>query len=76
MLLPHSKSSLAMSTELAMQQMAQAFDDLAAGCTSGVEVEPRRSGEEMALHLAVARARTAAGDGPAWGCGRWSWAAR
>ncbi|MGW4982575.1 hypothetical protein [Streptomyces mirabilis] len=39
------------------RQMARALDDLAADCTSGAEVEPRCTGEEMALHLAIARAQ-------------------
>ncbi|MGW6259940.1 hypothetical protein [Streptomyces sp. NPDC055085] len=38
-------------------QMARAFDDLAADCTSGIEVQPRCTGEEMALHLGIARAQ-------------------
>ncbi len=37
--------------------MARAFDDLAADCSSNAEVEPRRTGEEMALHLGIARAQ-------------------
>src|SRR4051812_47479822 len=37
--------------------MARAFDDLAADCSSDAEVEPRSTGEEMALHLAIARAQ-------------------
>jgi hypothetical protein len=39
------------------RQMARAFDDLAAECSSNAEVEPRCTGEEMALHLGIARAR-------------------
>ncbi|MFF7887826.1 hypothetical protein ACH40F_41130 [Streptomyces sp. NPDC020794] len=39
------------------RQMARALDDLAADCTSGAEVEPRCTGEEMALHLGIARAQ-------------------
>ncbi|MFE7958645.1 hypothetical protein [Streptomyces sp. NPDC057413] len=39
------------------RQMARAFDDLAADCASGAEVEPRCTGEEMALHLGIARAQ-------------------
>ncbi|GGX58626.1 hypothetical protein [Streptomyces chartreusis] len=39
------------------RQMARAFDDLAADCASGADVEPRCTGEEMALHLAIARAQ-------------------
>ena len=39
------------------RQLARALDDLAADCTSGAEVEPRCTGEEMALHLAIARAQ-------------------
>lgn len=38
------------------KQMARAFDDLAADLSSGTEVEPRCTGEEMALHLGIARA--------------------
>ncbi|MET8039044.1 hypothetical protein [Streptomyces sp. NPDC005345] len=38
------------------RQMARAFDDLAADCTAGAAVEPRSTGEEMALHLGIARA--------------------
>ncbi|MEU9280318.1 hypothetical protein [Streptomyces sp. NPDC048341] len=37
------------------RQMARAFDDLAADLAS-TEVEPRSTGEEMALHLGIARA--------------------
>ena len=37
--------------------MARAFDDLAADCSSGAQVEPRSTGEEMALHLGIARAQ-------------------
>lgn len=39
------------------RQMARAFDDLAADLTGGVEVVPRCTGEEMALHLGIARAQ-------------------
>jgi len=39
------------------RQMARTFDDLAADCSSNVEVEPRSTGEEMALHLGIARAQ-------------------
>ncbi|WP_329138122.1 hypothetical protein OG552_29655 [Streptomyces sp. NBC_01476] len=39
------------------RQMARAFDDLAADLAGGVEVVPRCTGEEMALHLGIARAR-------------------
>ncbi|RZB19583.1 hypothetical protein StrepF001_12645 [Streptomyces sp. F001] len=39
------------------RQMARAFDDLAADCSSNAEVEPRSTGEEMALHLGIARAQ-------------------
>ncbi|MFD4413215.1 hypothetical protein [Streptomyces sp. NPDC058476] len=39
------------------RQMARAFDDLAADCSLGAEVEPRSTGEEMALHLGTARAQ-------------------
>jgi len=39
------------------RQMARAFDDLAADCSSGAQVEPRSTGEEMALHLGIARAQ-------------------
>ncbi|MGW1562873.1 hypothetical protein ACWCQ1_41185 [Streptomyces sp. NPDC002144] len=39
------------------RQMARTFDDLAADCTSGGAVEPRCTGEEMALHLGIARAQ-------------------
>jgi hypothetical protein len=39
------------------RQMARAFDDLAADCSSITEVEPRSTGEEMALHLGIARAQ-------------------
>ncbi|WP_406723583.1 hypothetical protein WJ438_01290 [Streptomyces sp. GD-15H] len=39
------------------RQMARAFDDLAADCSSAAEVEPRSTGEEMALHLGIARAQ-------------------
>ncbi|MFC8660741.1 hypothetical protein [Streptomyces sp. NPDC057199] len=57
------------------RQMARAFDDLAAGLTSETDVEPRSTGEEMALRLGIARAaeltrnrprfvREAAGDLP------------
>ncbi len=38
------------------RQMARAFDDLAADLTNGTECEPRSTGEEMALHLGIARA--------------------
>jgi hypothetical protein len=38
------------------RQMARAFDDLAADLSSGAEVRPRCTGEEMALHLGIARA--------------------
>lgn len=38
------------------RQMARAFDDLAADCTAAVPAEPRSTGEEMALHLGIARA--------------------
>ncbi|MER5696150.1 hypothetical protein ACWDBO_29690 [Streptomyces mirabilis] len=38
------------------RQMARSFDDLAADLSSGVEVRPRCTGEEMALHLGIARA--------------------
>ncbi|MFD9400283.1 hypothetical protein ACFWA4_15905 [Streptomyces sp. NPDC060011] len=38
------------------RQMARAFEDLAADCTAGAAVEPRSTGEEMALHLGIARA--------------------
>jgi hypothetical protein len=37
--------------------MARAFDDLAADCSSTAEVEPRSTGEEMALHLGIACAQ-------------------
>ncbi|MEY2242376.1 hypothetical protein AB8A21_05410 [Streptomyces sp. BF23-18] len=36
---------------------ARAFADPAADCTAGAEVEPRSNGEEMALHLGIARAQ-------------------
>ncbi|WP_328843014.1 hypothetical protein [Streptomyces sp. NBC_00258] len=36
--------------------MARAFDDLAADLPSEADVEPRSTGEEMALHLGIARA--------------------
>ncbi|MFF5188772.1 hypothetical protein ACFY30_34240 [Streptomyces sp. NPDC000345] len=39
------------------RQMARAFDDLAGDCASTVDVEPRCTGEEMALHLGIARAQ-------------------
>ncbi|MBC2868610.1 hypothetical protein [Streptomyces mexicanus] len=39
------------------RQMARAFDDLAADCASGADVGPRCTGEEMALHLGIARAQ-------------------
>lgn len=39
------------------RHMARAFDDLAADLTAGAEVEPRCTGEEMALHLGIAHAR-------------------
>ncbi|MFH9968573.1 hypothetical protein ACH4PR_46010 [Streptomyces mirabilis] len=39
------------------RQMARVFDDLAADCSSGAEVEPRSTGEEMALHLGISRAQ-------------------
>ncbi|MGA5284861.1 hypothetical protein ACPCSK_31340 [Streptomyces griseoincarnatus] len=39
------------------RQMARAFDDLATDCESGAQVEPRSTGEEMALHLGIARAQ-------------------
>ncbi len=39
------------------RQMAPAFDDPAADCSSDAEVEPRCTGEEMALHLGIARAQ-------------------
>lgn len=39
------------------RKMARAFDDLAAELTAGAEVEPRCTGEEMALHLGIAHAR-------------------
>ncbi|MFF3878960.1 hypothetical protein [Streptomyces sp. NPDC001978] len=39
------------------RQVARAFDDLAADCASTAEVEPRTTGEEMALHLGIARAQ-------------------
>ncbi|MET8413045.1 hypothetical protein ABZV34_34145 [Streptomyces sp. NPDC005195] len=39
------------------RQLARTFDDLAADCTAGTGVEPRCTGEEMALHLGIARAR-------------------
>ncbi|MGW0950012.1 hypothetical protein ACWD4O_46880 [Streptomyces sp. NPDC002623] len=39
------------------RQMARSFDDLAADCSSSAEVEPRSTGEEMALHLGIARAQ-------------------
>ncbi|MFM9700986.1 hypothetical protein [Streptomyces europaeiscabiei] len=39
------------------RQMARAFDDLAADCSSNAEVEPRCTGEEMALHLGISRAQ-------------------
>lgn len=38
------------------RQVARAFDDLAADLAAGVEVVPRCTGEEMALHLGIARA--------------------
>lgn len=37
--------------------MARAFDDPAADCASNAEVEPRSTGEEMALHLGIACAQ-------------------
>ncbi|MGC9501042.1 hypothetical protein ACP4J0_33120 [Streptomyces sp. WG7] len=39
------------------RQMARAFDDLATDCETGAQVEPRSTGEEMALHLGIARAQ-------------------
>ncbi|NMM92190.1 hypothetical protein B2J88_49455 [Rhodococcus sp. SRB_17] len=39
--------------------MARAFDSLAADAAAGVDPEPRCTGEEMALHLIIGRARTA-----------------
>lgn len=39
------------------RQMARTFDDLASDLASGAEVEPRSTGEEMALHLGIARAQ-------------------
>jgi hypothetical protein len=39
------------------RQMARAFDDLAADLAGGGEVVPRCTGEEMALHLGIARAQ-------------------
>lgn len=39
------------------RQMARAFDDLAADLSCTTEVEPHSTGEEMALHLGIARAR-------------------
>ncbi|MFE9812605.1 hypothetical protein [Streptomyces sp. NPDC005548] len=38
------------------RQRARAFEDLAADCTAGARVEPRSTGEEMALHLGIGRA--------------------
>jgi len=38
------------------RQMARTFDDLAADLAVGTGVEPRSTGEEMALHLGIARA--------------------
>ncbi|WP_326844133.1 hypothetical protein OHB33_00900 [Streptomyces sp. NBC_01558] len=35
---------------------SSAFEDVAADCTAGAAVEPRSTGEEMALHLGIARA--------------------
>ncbi|GHE51143.1 hypothetical protein [Streptomyces capitiformicae] len=39
------------------RHMARTFDDLAADLSSEAEFEPRCTGEEMALHLGIARAR-------------------
>ncbi|WP_179382008.1 hypothetical protein [Streptomyces sp. SA15] len=39
------------------RHMARAFDDLVADLSSEAEGEPRCTGEEMALHLGIARAR-------------------
>ncbi|MEY9839363.1 hypothetical protein [Streptacidiphilus sp. EB103A] len=39
------------------RRMARTFDDLAADLALGPAVEPRSTGEEMALHLAIARAQ-------------------
>lgn len=39
--------------------MARAFDDLSADATATVDPEPRCTGEEMALHLIIGRARIA-----------------
>ncbi|WP_309030742.1 hypothetical protein [Streptomyces alfalfae] len=39
------------------RQMARAFDDLATDCETGAQVEPHSTGEEMALHLGIARAQ-------------------
>lgn len=43
--------------------MARAFDDLAADTAAGTDPEPRCTGEEMALHLIIDRARTASTSG-------------
>ncbi|MFD9285236.1 hypothetical protein ACFWD7_49940 [Streptomyces mirabilis] len=34
--------------------MARAFEDLVADLSTGAEVKPRCTGEEMALHLGIA----------------------
>ncbi|MFH8387916.1 hypothetical protein ACH4E7_44790 [Kitasatospora sp. NPDC018058] len=46
------------------RQMARTFDDLAADLTAGRDLEPGCTGEEMALHLAISRAREIATDRP------------
>ncbi|MFC5724159.1 hypothetical protein ACFP1Z_28730 [Streptomyces gamaensis] len=39
------------------RQMARTFDDLGDDLAAGTELEPRCTGEEMALHLGIARAK-------------------
>jgi hypothetical protein len=46
------------------RQMARTFEDLAAELALGAGVEPRSTGEEMALHLAIARAQGLTRDRP------------
>ncbi|MFD5616494.1 hypothetical protein [Kitasatospora sp. NPDC127060] len=46
------------------RQMARTFDDLAGDLTAGRDLEPGCTGEEMALHLAISRAREIATDRP------------
>jgi hypothetical protein len=43
---------------------ARCFDDLAAEAESGTDPQPRCTGEEMALHLILGRARAIAADEP------------